>query len=191
MIRGIMLGLTEHAQQGKTDPVHVIGIATLGADAWGRSLETDDELVSIDDFSRAKSLGCKQCSGLSVRDARIYAATGKTTLNPTPIKGRAGKYLSEVRIDDAIAGSAAWQATEELNHLIEISCGASMAVAQYPEILDHIATKKNLPSKLNVVVIVCGGSRVNLKMVEEFKESYGKGYGKVIIDGEEIMDIAK
>lgn len=192
MIRGIMLGLTEQAEKNNTPPVHVIGVTTFGSDSWGRSLEVDEGVVEIDPFSRAKSLACKTCSSLSVRDARIYAAKGSISLNPEEISGPAGRYLSEVRMDDAYAGAAAWESTNELNHLVELSCGAAMAVACQPSVMQHLVETKGLPKRSTVVIVVCGGSRVSLSDVNGFKADYGdKGHGAIIVDGCKIQDIPK
>lgn len=190
MIRGIMLGLSEQAALSNTPPVHVIGVTTFGSDSWGRSLEVDDGVTEIDPFSRAKSLACKKCSPLSVRDARIYAARGELSLDSEPVSGPAGKYLSEVRMDDAYAGAAAWESTNELNHLVELSCGAAIAVACQPAVLEHIVQTKELPEKSNIVIIVCGGSRVSLSDVNGFKAEYGEtGHGVIIVDGNTIQDV--
>lgn len=196
MIRGIMLGLSEQATKAKTPPVHVIGVTTFGSDSWGRSLEVDEGVIEIDPFSKAKSLACKTCSSLSVRDARIYAHTGALSLDPKPepVSGPSseGKFLTEVRMDDAYAGAAAWESTNELNHLVELSCGAAIAVACQSKVLDHIVQVKSLPEKSNIVIIVCGGSRVSLTDVNGFRSEYGEtGYGKIIVDGQTIQDVPK
>jgi L-serine/L-threonine ammonia-lyase len=192
LIRGIMLGLSEHAERDGTPPTHVIGVTTFGSDSWGRSLESDDTFVTLDNpVSRAKSLVCKACSPIAVRDARIYASKGAITLDPEPLKGRSGRHLTEIRVDDAFAGAAAWQATDELNQLIELSCGVALVPAYQPSVLDHLVAKKGLAGKLNVVIVVCGGSRIDLETIEEFKATYGTGFGEIVVDGEIVQNVAR
>lgn len=191
MVRGIMLGLSEHVKARNEEPAHVVGVTTFGSDSWGRSVEQADEgVVEIDDFSRAKSLSCKKCSYNSVRDARIYASTGTYDEDAESTGRVAGdgvrRYLSTVRIDDSRAGAAAWKATYDLGHLIELSCGAAVAVAYEPAILRRIAEAKGLPGRMNVVIILCGGSRVGLRDIEEYRDTYGNGYGDILVDGEKV-----
>ena len=192
MIRGIMLGLSEHAAFDNSEPAHCVGVCTLGADAWSLSLEQEDGYTPIKDaHSKARSLVSNGCSPLSVRDARVYGKTGSLSLDPDPVAMSSADtpYLSQIRIDDAYAGAAAWHATRELNHLVELSCGAAVAVAEQHEIINHLVKTKGLPEKSNVVIICCGGTRVSLEDVVGFEKEYGEGYGKILVNGQEIKDV--
>jgi L-serine/L-threonine ammonia-lyase len=192
-IRGIMYGCSEYARKRQIRPAHVLGVTTIGGDSWGLSLETDDTFIELENpYSIAKSLVCKACSELAVRDARIYAASGSLTLDPKRAPGGPGPHLTEVRVDDAFAGAAAWQAGDELECLIELSTGAAMVPVYYPRILATVVEKeKPVDDRLNVVVVVCGGDRIDQEGMEGFKRSYGLGYGKIIVDGKVVEDIPK
>ncbi|WWC58967.1 uncharacterized protein I303_101512 [Kwoniella dejecticola CBS 10117] len=191
-IRGIMYGCTQNAEKTGTSPAHVVGVTTFGADSWGLSLENEDTFVEIPDpFSKAKSLACKACSTRAVSDARVYAKKGRLSLAPTTVIGGTGPYLSEVRVDDAFAGSAAWKATKELGTLTELSTGAAIVPVYEKVILEQIKSKVSdltEVEKLNVVVIACGGYRVSQEDLEEYESQYGNGYGKIILDGRELLD---
>lgn len=184
LIRGIMLGLCERAKEEGHESAHVIGVSTIGGDSFSQSLETEDRMVELEQpFSQARSLVCKVCSPLAVRDARAYAKQGKVSFYQTDVRGKTGPFFTAVSVDDALAGANAWQATEELGRLIELSCGAAFAPAYTPQILEYLTRTKDLPKRMNVVIVVCGGTRVSEDDIRGFKEDFGKGYGKIIADG--------
>jgi L-serine/L-threonine ammonia-lyase len=191
LVRGIMLGMTKHAERTNTSPPHCVGIGAFGGDSWGRSLEERDEgLVSVDPYSKAVSLRSICCSEEAVRDARLYAAKGGIGLDGQTYMGRTGQYLTSVRLDDAYAGAAAWQSSKELDRDIELSCGVAMALGYQPAILREIVKAKKLrDERLNVVVVVCGGSRISKEELEAFERAYGEGYGKITVDGKVIQDL--
>ena len=188
LIRGIMLRSAELAAATSTAPAHILGITTIGADSFGRSLEQEAGFVEIEDAnSRAKSLVCKACSPLAVYDARAYGATGSVAGASAQTTGTPGGYFTSARIDDAYAGAAAWQATDELDHLIELSCGAALAPAYQSSILDDIA-KRIGRERLSVVLVVCGGSRIDRETVDSFREEYGLGYGRIVVNGRVLKE---
>jgi L-serine/L-threonine ammonia-lyase len=191
-IRGIMTGLGERAAADGRRPTHVVGVSAMGGDPWGLSLETDHDYVDGANTSLAVSLNCIMCSTLAIDAARQYARTGSVEgATPETHGSTAGKdapYLSSVRADDAQCGAAAWQATDELGQPIELSTGAAVVPVYHPQVLEHMIKEKGLPEKLNVIVVVCGGSRVDEKDIEVFREKYGKGYGQVVVDGAVVVD---
>jgi len=188
LIRGIMLRSAERAAESSTTPTHILGITTIGADSFGRSLEQDAGFVKLEVAdSRAKSLVCKACSPLAVHDARSYGATGSVAGASDQTTGKAGGFFTSARVDDAYAGAAAWQATDELNHLIELSCGAAIVPAYQPTILDDIARRLG-KDKLSVAIVVCGGSRIDRETVDGFREEYGKGFGKIVVNGRVLKE---
>ena len=188
LLRGVMLGGYERALEQGTPSPHVVAVSTIGGDFFSQSLWTEDEFVEVEDpFSLAKSLVCKSGSPIAVRDGRYYAKNGQLSLDIGETKGKAGPYLTALSVDDARAGSAAWQATDELGTMIELSTGAALAPAQNKCVLDWLVREKNLSQKLNVVVIVCGGTRVDLEEVEKHR-LYGQGSGKIIADGHVIAE---
>ena len=187
LLRGILRGLDENAKRVETPSAHVIGVQTLGGDSWVRSLESEDEFVILQHpDSQAKSLVCKAGSTEAVRDARHYASTGEGGVAPNDTKGKAGRYLTALRVDDAQAGAAAWKASDEFGHPIELSCGAAMVPAYQPAILDAVSRKIDSNRPLHVVLVACGGSRVNDELVNEFRTKYGDGFGDIFVDGEKV-----
>ena len=183
-----MRGLDENARRiGQPSP-HLVGVQTLGGDSWVQSLENEDTFVTLDSpFSLANSLVCKASSKEAVRDARQYSTTGRGGVAPNDIKGKAGRFLTAVKVDDAQAGAAAWKASEEYGHLIELSCGAAMVPAYQPAVLDGVQRKLKTTKPLHVVLVACGGSRVNEQTIEQYKTKYGDGYGDIYADGEKII----
>lgn len=55
---------------------------------------------------------------------------------------------------------------------VEPSCGASLSVGYTPALLSNIFPDLNEDS--NVVIIVCGGSNINMDMLTEYREKFGK-----------------
>ena len=63
--------------------------------------------------------------------------------------------------------------TDDHRVLVPPACGAALAALYSPSVLEKVRSAGKLPHPLkNVVVIVCGGSGVNLKIIEEWKIKY-------------------
>lgn len=65
--------------------------------------------------------------------------------------------------------------------MVELSCASALTLFYHPWILERlIEASEELRNKvkdgkrLNIVVEVCGGSKVNSKLLEEYKRSAGK-----------------
>ena len=57
--------------------------------------------------------------------------------------------------------------------LVAPACGAALAAVYTPSVLEEVRSSGRLPRPLhNVVVIVCGGSGVSLKSIQEWKTKY-------------------
>lgn len=186
--RGIMLGLTQRSEATGQDPTHFLAMCTIGADSFGKSLETEDTFVALQDaHSKAMSLTCKACSPTAVQDARAYATTGSIRTSSSSIKGKAGTYVSVASFSDSYAGAASWKYRRDFpsKPLIELGCGAALVPAYEKAILDRVA-QKTRKKKLSVVIVACGGSRVSAEEVDRFEREYGAGEGDMYFDGEHI-----
>ena len=72
-------------------------------------------------------------------------------------------------LSDKDALSACVQIADDHRILVPPSCGVTLA-AIYGDTIPELQTKGRLPSKLeNIVVIVCGGSGVNLDTIQQWK----------------------
>lgn len=193
MVQGLILGLTEHAARAQAPATHLLAVCLAGADSFTRSLETEDEFVTLEDaHSRAASLRCAACSPVAVQHARQFASTGSVVGAGPSTKGKAGRFLTVVRAPDDYAGAASWQyRRDDPEHaLLELGCGAALIPAYQQGVLDFIARTKLCPDepgrRLNVVIVACGGSRVSAEDVVGFERDYGLGGGPVFADGHEL-----
>lgn len=81
------------------------------------------------------------------------------------------KVISHV-ISDRDAVSACVQIADDHRILIPPACGASLA-ALYAGSITQLQQESKLPQSLNnVVVIVCGGSGVNLDTIQQWRTQY-------------------
>jgi len=202
MIQGIMRGLSQIA---KTDssfcPPRLVATQDFGADSFSQSMnmffsdaQTNAEAhVTLPAItSKATSMGAKRCSPDALRDARIYSQSGNASASiqsqqAEPLS-KDFPYLSTVIMDDALAGSATWQFHRDHDLLVEISCGAALApIYFYERLLQPLVAKANLGRKANIVVEVCGGSKIDLKTLEEYKQEYGEmeEKGRALLSGKE------
>ena len=63
--------------------------------------------------------------------------------------------------------------TDDHRVLVPLTCGAALAALYTPSVLEKVRSSGKLPRPLkHVVVIVCGGSGVNLETIQEWKRTY-------------------
>ena len=61
--------------------------------------------------------------------------------------------------------------TDDHRVLVTLACGAALAAIYSPAVLESVRSSGKLTLK-NIVVIVCGGNGVDLKMMDEWKKKY-------------------
>lgn len=74
----------------------------------------------------------------------------------------------------------------ELDHLIELSCGAAVAPAFQPTILAD-STRRRGVDKPNIVIAMRGGSRINRETVDGFCVGYELGSGRNTVNGQMLQ----
>jgi L-serine/L-threonine ammonia-lyase len=148
LFSGIMNGLD---RVGWGNDVRVIPVETLGADSLAQSLQKN-QLVTLPGItSVATSLGAIRVSENAFTQAR----------RPT---------VTSVVLDDAEACAACWRFLDDERMLVEPACGASVALA-YDGRLKHYL--KDIAPGSKVVIVVCGGSKISLDVLNEYRETYG------------------
>lgn len=154
---GIMQALKSHGrlQGGGRKEIKVLAVETKGADSLNHSLR-QGQLSRLDAItSIATSLGATQVAD------KAYDW------------GQRPEVTSEV-LDDAEAAIGCVRFADDERILVEPACGVSIATA-YNGSLRRLY--KNLSdeefAKLNVVIVVCGGSNVTLETLELYKVKYG------------------
>ena len=148
LFNGVMLGLDRQAWTGTT----MLAVETKGADSLSTAL-CQDQFVTLDEItSSATSLAAKRVSSRTFELAQQ-------------------KRVKSVVLSDAEAARACYRFADDERMLVEIACGASVALAYSPSLL-----KRHLPNptaESRVVIVVCGGSNISLDVLSEYKREYG------------------
>jgi L-serine/L-threonine ammonia-lyase len=148
LLCGILTGLLETSRK-----TIVIAVETEGAASFAAAVK-EDRLVTLDGIhSIAKSLGAKRVSEATLRLRSLY---GKDLVRPFIVSDR-----------DALFGVTEF--ANQYRFLVEPACGASLALAFNPKLLQKVVPELSPESK--VVVEVCGGFQVTLDMIEKWKTS--------------------
>lgn len=215
ILRGISSIKATHEEKGETfQSPRVIATQDFGADSFSQSINLwfKDEIknknahVTLDAItSKATSMGTKKCSPFSLQAAREYAIKGSCDLSSSSSSssqpssnGTNGhshipqlderKYLSTVIQSDSLAASSAWQFKRDHDLMVELSCGAALSVAYHSDrvlkpLLKGLDGPDDKPK--NIVIVVCGGSKVDQDMLDDYEKTFGdmKGRGEVMVDG--------
>ena len=138
---GLMNGVLEGLERNGWSDTAVLAVETFGADSLYQSYKAGRLITLPDITSVAKSLGAK----------RVAAKTLENALT---------KKVFLCRAEDAAAIRACVRFADEHRVLVEPACGVSLSV-----VYDG---RPELDGYDNIVVIVCGGSKVNLRVMEQW-----------------------
>ncbi|KAI5867297.1 pyridoxal-phosphate dependent enzyme [Durotheca rogersii] len=95
---------------------------------------------------------------------------------------RQRRKLVSVVVTDAEAVAAAARFADDARMLVEVACGATLAVAYSGELRRLLAAEEGRGhegfgdeewARKNVVVIVCGGSNISLDLLRAYQEKFG------------------
>lgn len=161
LLRGILHGLD---RKGKTP--RVFSVQCFGADSFNQSHEAGRPIKLNAITSKATSMGARLASSATLAAARDYPR------------------LHTLTVSDGHAASAAWQFKRDHDVMVELSCGAALAPAYYPE--RFLGPLPDSPP-LNIVLVACGGSKIDQEMLAGYERDFGSTYeGKARLDGNEI-----
>ncbi|KAM9356398.1 serine dehydratase-like isoform 2-T2 [Pholidichthys leucotaenia] len=149
---GLLCGVVQGLKKVGWADVPVVAMETIGADSFNASVKAG-QLVTLDDItSEAKCLGAKTVC----QQAFDLSQSGEV------------KIISEL-VTDLQALHAVETFLEEERVLVELSCGAALA-AVYSGIILRLQQEGRLSTPLGpLVVIVCGGSSVNMEELTQLK----------------------
>lgn len=206
LIQGILRGLSQIERNAQTSgkdyrPPVIVATQDFGADSFSQSMNLyfQDPIANKDAHvvlpaitSKATSMGAKRCSETALRDARAYAERGSVSSSSSAHTARESinPYLSTVIMDDAIAASSCWQFKRDHDILVELSCGAALApIYQSDRVLPKLIERgdnQKRANPLNIVVVVCGGSKVDSQMLAGYERDFGdmSGRGEIKVDGQ-------
>lgn len=142
---GMLCGVVEGLIKNEWTDTHILAVETEDCASLYQSVKSD-KLVCLDSINTiATSLGVKQISAKTFENAKQY--------NVIP-------YL----VSDESTAKACVRFADDYRILIEPACGASLSV-----IYDNADILKCFS---NIVVIVCGGSNINIDKINQWKEKY-------------------
>lgn len=194
LLRGIMLGANRR-QRAKGGPT-LIAVQNFGVDSFNRSLdrslsshspELPSHVVALQAIqSKCTSMGTKKCSLTTLHDAIRYNNTSGG--------------VSTLTVTDDLSASACWQFAEMKmadgsGRMVELSCASALTSVFHPWILRELVKrskglreKAEKAGKLNIVIEVCGGSKVNEALLKEYKAQTGKmeARDRIRINGDDI-----
>lgn len=159
LFSGIMLGLQQHGrlEGGGGNRIKVMAMETEGADSLSLSLKNGrlERLPAI--TSIATSLGATQVC------RRAFEC------------GQRAEVTNCV-LSDAEAGMGSVCFADDERILVEAACGVSVAPAYNGTLSLLLFPELSAEEfeKLNVVIVVCGGSNVTLQMLEGYRTKYAK-----------------
>lgn len=206
LLHGILQGLTDIEKEAKESgkdhtPPLVISCQDQGTNSLNKTFDAAlkdnniTEPITLDAItSLATSMGCRTCGKDNFTAAVKYSRDGTLNTDTTPPTNPTlpNPFLSTLTLDDSLSAISACNFYRDHSLLIEIACGASLVPIYEPALLEKLLenrfTSKQSPKAKNVVVVVCGGSKVDLEMLEGYRERWGEELrGRATVDGVEVL----
>lgn len=157
LLCGTMQGAQKLKDSGRGRPV-VVAVETVGGDSLNASVKAG-KLVTLPAITTvATSLGATRVAEQAFAWAR-----------------RAGNELLSMVVTDKDAVTAVSRFLDDERLLVETACGATIAAVYNGGLrwlLGDGLSDEEWAAK-NVVVVVCGGSNINLGMLEKYKKDFG------------------
>lgn len=149
---GLFSGICQGVESQQWSPeTQVIAVETVGADSLAQAVEKK-ELVKLKAItSVATSLGAP----VVAQRALDYALQD---------------WVSNLVVEDAEACASCWRFADDERLLVEPACGAAVALAYDGRLKKYL---KGFSEKSKVVLVVCGGSRIDLSMMDAYKQRFG------------------
>jgi L-serine/L-threonine ammonia-lyase len=162
LVNGIMQGVVGHEDTDpasrRDKPVQVLAVETVGADALNASVRQGHHVTIPAITSIAVSLGA----------SRVAERTWRWSQERPDI-------MQSLVVSDADAALACVRFADDARLLIEVSCGASIALV-YRGDLRRLVGGPTISDEewalKNVVLEVCGGSAVSLETLAAYREKY-------------------
>ncbi|KAK3685950.1 tryptophan synthase beta subunit-like PLP-dependent enzyme [Podospora appendiculata] len=155
---GLLNGVLEGLEARRMDGVKVLAVETVGAASLHASVQAG-QLVTLPAItSIATSLGATRVSEKTWEWAQ-----------------RSGDRLTSSTVTDGEAALACVRFLDDEKVLVEVSCGATVATAYNGDLRRYLGKgdSDEVWKRKNVVLVVCGGSNVNMDMLIKYKETYG------------------
>ncbi|KAI0438538.1 tryptophan synthase beta subunit-like PLP-dependent enzyme [Xylaria telfairii] len=179
LLNGIMEGVERNYAAAARRRPTVLAIETAGADSLAASIRAGEHVTIPAITSVATSLGAPRVSAQTFRWAQTSGATtfvaGEEEAKLTAGEAKRPRLVSAV-ISDAEAVSACARFVDDTRFLVEVACGATVASAYNPSMLRAaLAPGADDESwrRMNVVLVVCGGSSISVDMLAKYRAKFG------------------
>ena len=151
---GLFIGVMQGCEAvGWEADTRVLAVETAGAESLNDSLMAGELVTMKKITSVAKSLGAARVANRAFELAQR-------------------KNVNSVVLSDAEACMGCWRFVDDERILVEPACGVSIALAYQPEKLKQLVPGLNENSK--VVIVVCGGSRISIKELADYRARFGE-----------------
>ncbi|KAI2615916.1 pyridoxal-phosphate dependent enzyme [Hypoxylon sp. NC1633] len=178
LLNGIMEGVEKNFGSGLLGKGN--GNGSNGGN--GTTLRTKTPKVLAVETIGADSLHASVCAGRLVTLPAITSIA--TSLGAPRVSERAFRWtqeaphhLTSVTVTDAEAVMGSVRFADDARMLVEVACGATIATVYNGGLRKAMAGEDGLSdeewSRMNVVVIVCGGSNVTLELLRGYREKFG------------------
>lgn len=160
LLNGIMQGIDSLPWPSPSETPHVLAVETHGADSLHASVLAGAHVTLPGITSIATSLGATRVSAQSWDWAHR----------------RRPDILTSLVVSDADAAISCVRFADDARLLVEVSCGATLAVAYRGDLRERLGQglSDEAWATRNVVLEVCGGANVTLGVLASYREKYGK-----------------
>lgn len=150
---GLLCGVIQGLKDVGWSDVPILAMETVGADCFNAAIKAG-KLVTLDDItSEASCLGAKTVC----QKAFEYSQSKEVNIISELVTDQQALHAIETFLD-------------EERVLVEMACGAALA-AVYSGVINRLQSEGRLPVSLGpVVVIVCGGSGVDMQQLSRLRK---------------------
>lgn len=154
---GMFIGIAEAMERlgGAWDEVQVVGVETKGAHSLGVCFDANEVVPLQKITSQAVTLACRQVANRTFELAKRWRAAGR---------------FKHTLVTDAEAAMGCWRFADDEKTLVELACGASLALCYGGRLKRALGRPVDREEK--VVIVVCGGSAVSTSMIEQYRELF-------------------
>ncbi|KAI4789603.1 tryptophan synthase beta subunit-like PLP-dependent enzyme [Aureobasidium sp. EXF-8845] len=147
---GLFNGIMEGVRRNSYVNTRILAVETKGADSLAESVRQGKHITLPAITSQATTLGAK----------KVSPRTFELAMESDQVK--------TLVLSDEEAMMGAWRLSDDERLLVELSCSVTVALC-YGDRLRK-ALQREVSKDDKVVIIVCGGSNVNIDMVSQWKK---------------------
>lgn len=162
LVNGICLGVEKNLKKFGGKRPKVLAVETVGADSLFQSVRQGERVELGMISSIATSLGARRVS-----EKTWELANGGY--------GTKGKDFVSAAVSDRDAAMGCIKFLDDARILVEVACGATVVTAYNGDLRRYLGEEGMSDEEWkgkNIVLVVCGGSNVNLEVLGKYKEVF-------------------